>query len=49
MRKENEIVKGIMTVKPEEKRKGGRPRMRWIDGVEKNVGNLDMGNWKTRA
>jgi hypothetical protein len=35
-RRENEeIIKIIMLVKTEGKMKKGRPRMRWMDGVEK--------------
>jgi predicted transcriptional regulator len=29
-----------MFVKPEKKNKKGRPRMRWMDNVEKNLKNL---------
>jgi hypothetical protein len=33
VRRENEeIIKRIMLVKPEGRRKKGRPRMRWMDG-----------------
>jgi hypothetical protein len=33
IRRENEeFIKRIMLVKPEEKRKKSRPRMRWMDG-----------------
>jgi hypothetical protein len=38
-----------MTVKPEAKRKKGRPRMRWMDGVEKDLRNLGTVNWRTKA
>jgi hypothetical protein len=34
-----------MLIKPEEKRKKGRPRIRWMDGVEKYLRNL--GAWLT--
>jgi hypothetical protein len=36
-------------VKPEGKRKKGRPRMRWMDSVEKDMRNLGVVNWKTKA
>jgi hypothetical protein len=38
-----------MLVKPEGKRKKGRPKQRWMDGVEKNLRNLSVVNWKTKA
>jgi hypothetical protein len=38
-----------MLVKPEGKRKKGRPRMRSMDDEEKDLRNLGVVNWKTRA
>jgi hypothetical protein len=38
-----------MLLKPERKRKNGRSRMRWMDGVEKDLRNLGVVKWKTRA
>jgi hypothetical protein len=38
-----------MLVKPEGKRKKSRPRIRWIDGVEKDLRDLVAVNWKTKA
>jgi hypothetical protein len=50
IRREHEgIVKRIMLVKPEGKRKKGRPRMRWMDGVEKDLRNLAVVNLKTKT
>jgi hypothetical protein len=43
-----EIVKRIMLIKPKGKLKEGRPRMRWMDVVEKDLRNLGMVNWKQR-
>jgi hypothetical protein len=48
-RREYEIIKRIMLVKLEGKRKKGRQRMRWMDGVEKDLRNLGVVNWKTKA
>jgi hypothetical protein len=50
IRRENEeIIKTIMFVKPEGKKKKSRPRMRWMDGVEKDLRNLGLVNWKTKS
>jgi hypothetical protein len=38
-----------MPVKPGGKWKKGRPRIRWMDGVEKDTRNLGVVNWKTKA
>jgi hypothetical protein len=38
-----------MIVKPEGERKKSSPRMRWMDGVEKDMRNLDMVNWRAKA
>jgi hypothetical protein len=49
MRENEEIMKRLMIVKPEGKRKKSRPRMRWIDGVEKDLRSLGVVNWKAKA
>jgi hypothetical protein len=38
-----------MLVKPEGKRKKVKRRMRWMDGVEKDLRNLGLVNWKTKS
>jgi hypothetical protein len=38
-----------MAVKPEGKRKKSRPRMRWIDGVERDLRSLCVVNWKAKT
>jgi hypothetical protein len=38
-----------MIVKPEGKRKKGRPRMKWTDGVEKDLRNLGVVNWTAKV
>jgi hypothetical protein len=49
IRRENEgIIKRLMIAQPEGKRKKARPRMRWTDGVEKNLRNLDVVNWSAK-
>jgi hypothetical protein len=47
IRRENEeIIKRIILVKLEGKRKKGRLRMGWVDGMEKGLRNLGVVNWK---
>jgi hypothetical protein len=47
--KNEEIIKRLMIVKPEGKRKKGRPRIRWIDGVEKDLRSFGVVNWKAKT
>jgi hypothetical protein len=50
IRRENEeIIKRLIILKPEGKREKDRPRMRWIDGVEKDLRNLGVVNVKAKA
>jgi hypothetical protein len=50
IRRENEdIIKRLMIVKPEGKRKKGKPKMRCMDGVEKDLRNFGVVNLKTKA
>jgi hypothetical protein len=50
IRRENEeIIKKIMIVKLEGKRNNSGRKMKWIYGVEKDLGNLDMVNWETKV
>jgi hypothetical protein len=50
IRRDNEeIMKRLMIVKPEGKRKKGRPRIRWMDCVEKDLRNLGVVNWRAKA
>jgi hypothetical protein len=47
--KNEEIIKRLMIVQPEGKRKKSRPRVRWIDGVEKDMRNLGVVNWRAKS
>jgi hypothetical protein len=38
-----------MLVKPERKRKKGRPRMKRMNGVVKKLRNMGVVNWKAKA
>jgi hypothetical protein len=38
-----------MLVKPEGERKEDKPRMRWMDGVEKGLRNFGVVNWKIKT
>lgn len=50
IRLENEEhIERIMLIKPERKMKKGRPRMRCMDCVEKDLRDLDVVNLKTKA
>jgi hypothetical protein len=48
--RENEgIIKRLMIVRLEGKRKKGRARKRWLDGMEKDMRNLGVVNWRVKA
>jgi hypothetical protein len=47
--KERRNYKKSNDCKTGRERKKGRPRMRWMDGVEKDLMNLDVVNWKAKA
>jgi hypothetical protein len=50
IRRDNEeIIKRLIIVKPEGKRKKGRPRMRRTDGVEKDLRSVGVVNWKAKG
>jgi hypothetical protein len=44
-----ENIKRVTIVKPEEEMKKGRLRMRWMDGAEKDLRNLGAVNWRAKA
>jgi len=44
---ERRMVKAIHSWKPITKRPLGRPKIRWEDGVKKDIERLKVPNWKT--
>ena len=42
-------TKKILNTKPDGVRRGGRPKMRWEDGVDQDVRILEVKNWKKVA
>jgi len=39
-------VKKILESKPEESRRRGRPRMRWLEDVEKDLHEMKVKRWR---
>ncbi|GFX45336.1 uncharacterized protein TNCV_2096211 [Trichonephila clavipes] len=46
---EDRTTKKVLNVQPNGSRRKGRPNLRWIDGLEKDLLVLRIKNWKTRA
>jgi len=44
---ETRMVKAIHSWKPISKRSTRRPKIRWEDGVKKDIQRLKVPNWKT--
>jgi hypothetical protein len=44
-----DILKRIMDCKPEVRRRTGRPKVRWIDGVLEDIKELGVKDWWTVA
>jgi hypothetical protein len=42
-------TKKLMLGKPDGTRRRGRPKLRWIDGLEKDLHNISIRNWKNVA
>jgi hypothetical protein len=43
------MVKAICSWKPISRRSIGRPKIRWVDDVRKDIQKLKVPNWKTLA
>ncbi|XP_045492279.1 uncharacterized protein LOC123691743 [Colias croceus] len=39
----------LLDGKPDGRRNRGRPKLRWLDGVEQDLKTIDVKNWRTRA
>jgi hypothetical protein len=46
---DEEPAKKLMLGKPDGTRRRGRPKLRWIDGLEKDLRNMNIKNWKNIA
>jgi hypothetical protein len=46
---DEEPTKKLMLGKPDGTRRRGRPELRWIDGLEKDLHNISIRNWKNIA
>jgi hypothetical protein len=46
---DEEPTKKLMLGKPDGTRRGGRLKLRWIDGLEKDLHNFSNRNWKNIA
>ena len=46
---EKNPVKKLTLLKPEGSRQAGRPKLRWLDGVEEGLRTLGIRGWRRRA
>ena len=46
---EENPVKKLTLLRPEGSRGAGRPKLRWMDGVEVDFRTLGIRNWRRRA
>jgi len=46
---DNLPYKKITLDKPEDRRRVGRPNLRWIDGVMRDAERLGVGNWRIKG
>ncbi|GFX55454.1 hypothetical protein TNCV_267421 [Trichonephila clavipes] len=46
---ENRTTKKVFNAQPIDTRRKGRPNLRWIDGLEKDLLVLRTNNWRTLA
>ena len=46
---EENPVKKLTLLRPEGSRRGGRPKIRWLNGLEEDLGDLGIRCWRRRA
>ena len=46
---EENPVKKLTLLRPEGSRRAGRPKLRWLDGVEEYLRTLGIRGWRRRA
>ena len=46
---EENLVKKLTLLRPEGTRRGGRPKIGWLDGVEEDLRTLGIRGWRRRA
>jgi hypothetical protein len=46
---EDRVIKKLYMSKPEGRRSVGRPKMRWLDDVEEDLGKMRISGWKGKA
>ena len=46
---EENTVKKFTLIRPEGSRRAGRPKLRWLNGMEKDLSTLGIRGWRRRA
>jgi len=43
------IIKKVFLGKPDERRKAGRPKLKWLDGTENDLNTMGVKRWRKKA